>query len=215
MKTLSYRPLNDHGMGGLEVLMTLVVVLVMMGVGTYVYTRQNSTKTANTAKSGSSSASSEGTPNATAPNGVPPAASGGTSSSGKTSSSPSTSTIKVTEGGLQITVPDSLKDLTWHSTSSGGVITTNFSTKTLTKAVPNCAADKGNGAFDTILRGKGQYPGPANPSSGGLLKQYGDYYLAYVLPNAPCAEDLSTENQALVDHQAETFYDTMSTIQGL
>ncbi len=109
-----------------------------------------------------------------------------------------------------------MKDLTYHMASdSNNVTVVNFSTQTITSAVPACAASNGSGAFDSIERGDGQYPGPTNVSSGGILKQYATYYIAYILPQGPCAKNLSPQNQSLLDAQAQEFYTALSTVQAI
>ena len=193
---------NHKGFAGLTILLVLAVVLAIAGIGGYLYVRRPAVapvvKPAVGAPTGQS----------TSPNGIPGGATGST-----TSGTPAASgtVVKVTETGFQITVPDSLKDLTYHV--HNGVV--SFSTATLTAAEPNCAATHGTGAFDMIVRGDGTYQPPANPADGGLLKQYGGYYLAYVLPSGPCAKGLSVANQNLLDDQAQAFYGSLSTVTAL
>jgi uncharacterized protein (UPF0333 family) len=197
---------SEEGFGGLELLIVLATVLILAGIGAYLYGKHSPAKTAKQTI-GSGVSTSTGT--STTPGGIPV-----TATTPKPATTASQTIVKVNEAGLQIAVPNSLKDLTYHVISnSNGVITLAFSTKTISAAVPACAASQGNGAFDTIIRGDGNYPGPANPSSGGLLKQYKTYYLAYNLPNAPCAKGLSVANQNLLDDQAQDFYSVLASVQ--
>lgn len=197
---------SEDGFGGIELLLVLATVLLLAGIGSYLYSKHHAS-TAITKKDAVAHPTNTGV--STTPNGVPVAGNTPTPST-----SAGQTIVKISEAGMQIAVPSSLKDLTYHVVSnSGGAITLAFSTKTLTTAIPDCSADKGNGAFDTITRGDGTYPVPANPSSGGLLKQYSNYYLAYTLPNAPCAKGLSVANQNLLDDQAQDFYSVLASVQ--
>ena len=209
---------NQNGFSGLELLLIVAVVLVVAGIGSYVYSKHHgsggslfgSNKTATPVVY-------NGSANSSAPNGIPAGAGGsaGSSASGSSSSSSSSTNqtvIQVAAAGFQISVPDSIKDLTYHVSTSGTTSTVTFSTSSLTAAIPACSATSSNGAFDTVVRGPGTYQ--ANPS-GGLLKQFNGYYLAYVLPKGPCAKNLSPQNQSLLDAQAQDFYTALSTVQAI
>jgi Tfp pilus assembly protein PilV len=129
------------------------------------------------------------------------------------SQKPNQNVITVSPIGVTITVPDSLKDLTYSATTaSNGTITVSFSTTSLTQAAPSCSATSAQGAFETIIRGRGQYSGPAHPSSGALITQQPTFYVAYELPTGPCGENLSPNTQNLLDQQAQDFYSSLSTI---
>lgn len=117
---------------------------------------------------------------------------------------------------IEITVPTGIKDLTYNvTTNSGGVNVATFSTQSLSAEVPQCSADVGSGAFDTVLRGNGKYPGASNPSDGALIvqKQNPTYYIAYELPTGPCAKNLTPTEQSLLDNQQEDFYSSLTTVQ--
>lgn len=199
---------TQNGLAVLEVLLIVSLILLLVGVASYVYTRNHhgalpfiGTKSTPVSYNGSSGS--------TSPNGIPGGATGNTQNSNQPAN---LTTVTVPEGRFTLKVPDSLKDLTYHVSTANGVTTISFSTKQLTAAVPACAADQKNGAFDRVVRGSGQYPGPA-PDSGGLLVQGDGYYLAYILPNAPCAKNMSPANQSLADQQAQDFYSALSTIK--
>lgn len=201
--------LRQRGFAGLELMLVLGVLLLIVGIGAFVYSKNHHGGLFSKKPASSGQGTSTGT--STSPDGIPGGANSGTTT---TSPPPGKTDVTVKEGSFKITVPDSMKDLTYHLLSnSGGVMTFAFSTATLTKAIPGCAATSGNGAFQTILRGSGTYPGPANPSSGGLLRQYDSYYLAYNLPNAPCAKGLSVENQNLLGDQAQEFYGSLTSVK--
>ena len=129
-------------------------------------------------------------------------------------SKPNANVVVITGMGIEITVPDTLKGLTYSiSPAAGNIDVISFSTQSLSAEVPSCAATVNNGAFDTIDRGNGSYPGAG--SNGGLIKQYQNptYYLAYVLPSGPCAKGLTPSEQSLLDQQAQDFYTSLSTVQ--
>lgn len=129
------------------------------------------------------------------------------------SQKPNQNVITISPIGVTITVPDSLKDLTYNATTaSNGTTTVSFSTTSLTQAAPSCSATSAQGAFETIIRGRGQYPGPAHPSSGALITQQPTFYVAYELPTGPCGENLSPNVQNLLDQQAQDFDSSLSTI---
>ena len=199
---------TEDGFGGIELLLVLATVLLLAGIGIHVYGKHQANNNLSK-KNQAATAPAGNTGISTTPGGVPV-----TATTPRPKTNANQTVVKVSEAGLQIAAPTSLKDLTYHVISNdGGVITLAFSTSSLTAAIPACSAALGNGAFDTIIRGSGNYPGPANPSSGGLLKQYKDYYLAYNLPNAPCAKNLSVANQNLLDDQAQDFYSILASVQ--
>lgn len=194
--------LSPNGFTAPVILLVLAVLLIVGGIGAYLYTNQpgkkTSSKTADTTLPASSS---------TSPNGIPAGATG--TPPPATHAASTDVTVTVAGAGFQITVPVSLKDLTYRV--NGGSVT--FSTATLTAAIPACSATSGTGAFETISKGNGTYKPPANPADGGLLKQYGDYYLAYTLRTGPCAKGLSVTNQNLLDEQTQAFYGALGTVK--
>ncbi len=196
------RDFSPHGFAAPVVLLGLVVLFVIGGIGAYLYSQQNHTVKKPT------TAVKLATPDgqSTSPGGVPV---GANSSPAAAAPSNGDTTITVSGAGFQITVPASLKDLTYHV--NGGNVT--FSTTTLTAAIPACSANSGSGAFETITRGTGTYKPPTNAANGSLLKQYGDYYLAYTLRTGPCAKGLSVANQNLLDDQTQAFYGALSTVR--
>lgn len=198
---------NQQGFGSLGLLL-IGVILLIGGIGVYVFTQRPTSQPAST----ESSTATTSTGTSTSPGGIPGGANGGTT----TGTAASTNIVKITSVGMQLTVPDSLKDLTYAlKPVAGGATEVTFSTKTLAGRVPSCAADQGSGAFQTVTRGPGSYPGPANPSSGALLKQYDSYYFAYTLPTGPCAKGLSVENQNLLNSLAQDFSGALPSVTAL
>jgi hypothetical protein len=203
---------NQSGIAAISTLLILASLLILAGASAYVYSKNHDGSLPFMGPE-STPVVYENNSNSTSPNGIP----GGVTSAPQATppNSSNTTVVKIPDAGIQITVPNSLKDLTYHTVKAAdGTITATFSTKTLATAVPSCAANQNNGAFDAIVRGNGQYPGPA-PRSGGLIKQYGSFYIAYLLPTGPCAKGMTPANQNLVDSQSQEFYTALSTVQAL
>ncbi|MEO5627333.1 MAG: hypothetical protein ABIQ89_00380 [Candidatus Saccharimonadales bacterium] len=202
------RKLAQTGLAGTGILLIMAVSLIVFGIAVLVYTK-NKTVSKTSVNNPPATVTPEGT--STSPNGIP----GGATAPPAVNPATNSNIVRVSAVGMQIHVPNSLKDLTYSSTSSNGTTNLTFSSKALEAAVPACAANQGSGAFDIITRGNGQYPGPANPSSGGLLKQYDNYYFAYTLPTGPCAQGLSVENQNLLNSLAADFYGSLGSVEAL
>lgn len=151
------------------------------------------------------------TPSDTPPQGSPPV--GVVTTTPGTSPQSSDGSFNISSLGIDITLPSSMSDLTYSSsTSASGVVTVNFSTATITKDAPTCSASSGQGAFDSIIRANGNFPSNAGANEG-LIKQEPSYYIAYILPSGPCATNLSPSIQSLLDQEAQDFYSALSTIQ--
>ncbi len=113
----------------------------------------------------------------------------------------SNSTINISALGLSLTVPSSLKDLTMATNAAPAKLTVNgasvtptevnLSSTSLTALDSACSADKA--ALGILSKTAGQYPTAptATNSSGTLIEQFTNYYLAYSAPNA-CAKVAST-----------------------
>lgn len=114
----------------------------------------------------------------------------------------SQSVEKVPEISSQLTVPNSIKDLTYQTSTvtlkNGKVATlTTFSTSSLTQLDSNCSASVG--PLGSIEKVDGQYP-TSDPYAaldyGNLLKQFSTYYLAGGKPQASCTANTSAQAAA-------------------
>ena len=124
------------------------------------------------------------------------------SSSSSSANTPTTSyknTVKISELGIFVAVPDSLKDLTYVVTSQSPVdghqsISVGLTTQALLSEDKSCTAAKG--AIGQLSKTNGQYPTSANASnsSGELLAQYSDYYMAYSSPQGACGSSADTSS---------------------
>lgn len=197
---------KQAGFSGITLLLLLATLLIIAGIGSYLYSKQSRSQTKPKVVAAGSTAYSGQT---TSPGGIPGGASGTTTTPAPTATG---TTVRVTEAGFSITVPDSLKDLTYHVNNG----TVSFSTQSLSAAAASCSANNGgSGAFDTVTKGSGTYKPPANAANGGLIKQYSGFYLAYTLPTGPCAKGLPVATQNLLDDQAQAFYTALSTVTSL
>jgi len=119
--------------------------------------------------------------------------------------------ISIRELGLSITVPDSIKDLTYSYSSGGGVESVRFSTKALTDkyaSTKECTSFGSAAPLGSLDKFSGQYK--AGDSVVGLLKQFTTYYISYSSPQATCAD-----TQKTVPTELQVFKDSLTTIKEL
>jgi|GEM_PF-2133221 len=106
--------------------------------------------------------------------------------------------VPIKELGISITVPDSIKDLTYTYTADGTptrvggsnivVGSVNFSTTSLTAKYPACSSDKAN-PLGGLTKITGVYTdGVLGPtwSGGGMAKQFSDSFLTFAGPQFAC-----------------------------
>ncbi len=123
--------------------------------------------------------------------------------------------IPIKELGISITVPDSIKDLTYSYTSSGTGVnkieSVSFSTKALTdqyNANNECTSYGIAPPLGEISKRLGKYS--ANLYSSELVKQFADYYITYSSPQAACASAQTT-----VPTELGIFKTSLSTVKEL
>jgi hypothetical protein len=103
--------------------------------------------------------------------------------------------VKIPELGIQMTVPDSIKDLTYKAYTGGQVqgrpaAAARFSTAALTTLDAKCGPDEMPlGSISTV---QGQYPGDSNDINnidkyGKLFKQFPESYVIVGSPQAGCS----------------------------
>lgn len=122
------------------------------------------------------------------------------------------SIFKFSELGIQLTIPESIKDLTYATTSgnikSGQSYTgADVTTSAIIKLDKSCYS--GLGALSKV---SGQYPSSPTPdnSIGPLLKQFPTFYIAYQHPQSLCSNDDSVN--AKTSASLTAFRDALSTI---
>lgn len=145
-----------------------------------------------------------------------------------TTPAPATTVVKIPELGIQLTVPDSIKDLTYKvgtATLNDGRQETyaEFSTASLAAADTNCGTD--SGPLGSLAKISGQFPtsfSDSNPPMeyGSLVKQFPTFFISEFSPQAACATAAasgsaaaaaSNQNAASTDRAA--LNSSLSTIQ--
>lgn len=125
--------------------------------------------------------------------------------------------INIPELGIQITVPNDIKDLTYQVSTvtlrSGQIATlAMFSTKALTSADPACSAAAG--PLGSLERVDAQYP-TSDPNAafyyGQLVQQFPTFYIAAGSPNAACSTNPNAVTNAAQHKSA--FVSAESSIQ--
>lgn len=122
------------------------------------------------------------------------------------------STFKFTELGVQITIPESIKDLI-YTASSGKLmsgpesVTAKVATSSVVKLDKKCSTSLG-----ALSRVSGQYPSSPNPenASGTLVKQFQSFYIGYTHPQSLCSDDNSVEEKVYAART--TFRNAFGTI---
>jgi len=158
---------NKKGFTVVEALL-IVLVIAVIGFGSYyVWHTQHTNKSTTTAKSA-------------------------TSTSTKTTT---TTTVRITQLGIEVTVPNSIKDLTYsYRTSTTGfgnneqLLIADLSTSSLTALDSNCAASNST-ALGALGKANGTYPANSDVDGfvGQLVKQFPSFYVTWSNPQANCA----------------------------
>jgi len=192
-----------------------VLIIVGLGVAGWAVYQHNRVKPTSAASSSGQSAHQQTTTTTTTT--PPPSAS-------------NQNVVKIPELGIQITVPDDIKDLTYQTqvvTLRNGNQSTlaMFSTKALTAVDAKC----GPAAMPLGSLGKasGQYPTQQQDASnvldyGQLVKQFSTFYIAAGYPQAACSlsgsagsDTAAANNNKLANTDKATFEAAFSTIQSL
>ena len=140
--------------------------------------------------------------------------------------------VKIPELGIQITVPDSIKDLTYKASTvtlrNGNQATLAvFSTSSLTTADSSCGTNFG--PLGSLEKASGQYPSfsGSNPAPGSpidygqLVKQFSTFYISSSFPNGGgCSSSktagsdaAATANNGTATSDKSAFSSSFSTIQ--
>jgi hypothetical protein len=133
--------------------------------------------------------------------------------------------IKIPELGIELAVPDSIKDIVYTidnsasgSLSTGQQVTTVIlSTQSLSRLFPDCAVKGSAPALGYLSRVSGQYP--KNPDvdlgnvAGGLVKQYHTFYIGYNSPQAVCSYNSDNTVSKVGVTDLNLFTQSLKTIQ--
>lgn len=168
---------NNKGFTLVEVLLLIVVLILVGGLGYLGYKQVN--KKSSTSTSTTTATTTKTTTPATTP-------------------TPNQNIVKIPELGIQITVPDSIKDLTYKAENMDGVEYTSFSTTTVTNLDAACSAT--NGAIGRLSKTSGQYSSiGTNGESGSLVKQFSTFYILFSSPQSTCSMDDNIQSQVTQD----------------
>jgi hypothetical protein len=197
--------MSDHkshqsGFGSTSIIVIALVVLAISGIG-YVVFKNSSDKTAATTTTSPSAIKD--------PASVP---------SVEPEQATSTINFELKELGIQLTIPDSLKDIVYSAkdvTLPNGVPgkVAYFSTTTLASADVNCSADHGPlGALQIV---QGQYPKDDNDvyfNYGNLLKQFPQSFVTYSKSQGLCT---TTKDATLLKNYQDTVTDFKQAVQSV
>lgn len=133
---------------------------------------------------------------------------------------PATTTlIKIADLGIQITVPNNIKNLTYQ-TSTVTLANGNTATYALLSTTALAAADAKCGtssaALGSLEAASGQYPSSdpyAALDYGPLLKQFPAFYVTYAAPQGGCSNGSSVLS-ALATTKS-SFQEALSTVQAI
>lgn len=131
---------------------------------------------------------------------------------------PNQNIVKIPELGLQITVPDSVKDLIYtvksSSTASQTYKTAFFSTQSLANQDSNCSLEA-RAPLGALSRVEGQYPTDlaGGTAIGPAYKQFPTFYVSYAGAQPYCSENPNT--QTLQKTLKKDFATSLSTIKEL
>jgi type II secretory pathway pseudopilin PulG len=204
---------NQSGFGIVELLVVVVAVVVLCGAGWFVY-QHNRTKA-------TSADASDTQPTQTT-----------SKQSSTTSKSPAqvsaTTVVQIPELGIQITVPNSIQDLTYKvgtATLHDGRSETyaEFSTASLAAADANCGTNFG--PLGSLAKISGQYPTTFDDSDppieyGQFVKQFSTYFISASYPQAACStaatagsDAAAASNEATASADLKALNSSFSTIQ--
>lgn len=101
------------------------------------------------------------------------------------------------ELGVQITLPNSLKGLTYDVDTTYGY---NYLTSDQFKtALKDCGSDttlnNSSGSFASLLKKSGEYPAEPTIDDGQLLKQFQSFYIGMGVPNGLGCDDTTKAEQ--------------------
>lgn len=195
MKSLNKN--DQHGLAGLGVLLIIVILAILSFVGWFIYHSSHKTK-ANLDKTVSVSSQQADTKTVKKVAPVP-----------APTPTPTVKTFTFKEYGVKITLPDSLKDLSYMpkiiDNGDGTKATDLFlNYASLAKDIDACNTTKGSdGNFAALNKSSGQFPADqAYAQVGGLLKQFATFYISASYPNGNACSDTSKEDAVIASMKA-------------
>ena len=193
---------NEKGFSGIEILMVVVIVALIGVVGYMVYKNKHQpNKIVTVTKTVVTPASKNTTPTTTTPQ-----------------TQTNQNIVKFPELGIEITVPDSIKDLTYvteyqtDSTNGKPITYARLTTKSLEQLDSSCSAS--DSALGVITKGIGTYPGqnpPTFDNYGDLQKQLTGFFIGYSRSKAACSQTAST--LTVQSQQTDVLVSSLTTIK--
>lgn len=173
------KKLNQRGIGLVELLLILIVLIGLAFIGWYVFAKDDKAenKKGETAQTDYEAAKE-------------------------------TKYFEFKELGVKIVQSDALKNLSYKATpleSVDGVMSTSLflNDSALANSIDDCNATKGSdGNFAALSKSSGQYPADPTPDVGGLLKQFDKFFVSSSYPNGIPCEDASKEAAVVAQMQA-------------
>ena len=167
---------KNKGFTLVEVLLLIVVLILVGGLG-YLGFKQVNKKSKTSTSSTTATTTKTTTPTTTA-----------------ATTTPNQNIIKIPELGIQLTVPDSLKDLTYTAKTENGNAVAYFSTTTLDNLGERCSYS----AFGALERFKGKYTGLTLPRQefSVLVKEFSTFYITHNHGPVACSENDISKNSA-------------------
>jgi hypothetical protein len=207
---------NEHGESGLSamgVILLVVLIIILAALGILFYKHVHKSANIVTSNVPTSVLNSSPTPAQTQT--TPPA----TTTDQSTESATGSTLVKITQLGIQLTVPNTIKDLIYvpGTTKTKPVATTAiFSTTTLANLDPACGIDSTK--TTAPIQGIGElfeYPGTftasTNPDKTSVYgKQFPSFYIAYNTPASNCSTVATTTTKA--DSQLAALKSALATI---
>src|SRR5581483_1122212 len=193
---------KSEGVGilGIATLVVLVLIFAVVGYLAYTHFHHSSNivndKVATTQSShGSSTNASSTGQSQTAANTANP------TTSTATESATGQSVVKISPLNVQISVPNSIDDLIYYSSSmktSPAATTAVLSTEALSKLDPACGVDSTKTlGIGTLYEYSGTYTANNNPDkTSAWSKQFPSFYVAYNAPTSNCSQSTPTNTVA-------------------
>lgn len=212
MQMSSYGPRkfskNQDGMGFIEILLIILILIILALLGWYVWnTKKKADQTFEDTKNGSSQSSKPQQKSEEQ-----------TATDAKSAEKTTKNIVKFKELGVQITVPDTLKDIVYSVRDGeldGGKTfkMVDVSTSSLVALDSECKPTGSAPPLGGLSKTDGAYPKNAdNTNSGGnLIKQFKTYYIAYGSRQAYCSEKKTVQDKA--EALREAFEEAIKTVE--
>jgi hypothetical protein len=184
---------DEEGFSAVELLLALIFTAIVAFIGVYVAHNHDASKPAPTSTIGSAKdASIAPTP------------------------SDAAGRFVFKELGVQVTLPDDLKGLTYTKNTYSTDEIYDVTTPEFKQLAAQCG-DSAPTGFADVFKKSGQFSAPGNEGSNGLLKQFDSYYIGYGdgLYGNPCEQSIYDQlvgMQAKLNNSLKTAFATATKI---